>query len=189
VAVPAAILLIALLLYLQFGRLREVLLAASAIPMALIGGILALYLTGTPFSVSAAIGFIALFGIAAMDGILMLSYFNQHVEQGTPRGEALRRMCEVQLRPVLMTCAAACVGLLPAAISSGIGSQVQKPLALVVVGGILLAPLFIMTVLPVLIDLFSDRAPRVEVDTPELHPHRGSGLSGATPIHEPGGGE
>jgi cobalt-zinc-cadmium resistance protein CzcA len=160
IAVPGAILLIAFLLYLQFGRLRDVLLSASTIPMALIGGILALYLSGTPFSVSAAIGFIALFGIAAMDGILMLAYFNQHVEQGTPRDEALRLMCRVQLRPVMMTCAAACVGLLPAAFSTGIGSQVQKPLALVVVGGILLAPFFIMTLMPVLIDLFSDRVMR-----------------------------
>ncbi len=173
IAVPAAILLIAFLLYLLFGRLREVLLAASAIPMAMIGGILALFVTGTPFSVSAAIGFIALFGIAAMDGILMLSYFNQHVEQGTPRDQALRRMCEVQLRPVLMTCAAACVGLLPAAVSRGIGSQVQRPLALVVVGGILLAPLFIMTVLPVLIDLFSNRGPRETFNGAEDEPGPG----------------
>jgi cobalt-zinc-cadmium resistance protein CzcA len=160
VAVPAAFLLIAGLLFLNFSRLREVLLAASVIPMALVGGVLALYFTGTPFSVSAAIGFIALFGIATMDGILMLSYFNQHVEQGMPRAEALRHMCEVQMRPVLMTCAVACVGLVPAALSTGIGSQVQRPLALVVVGGILLAPLFILTVLPVLIDLYSRRAPR-----------------------------
>ncbi len=164
VAVPAAILLIAGLLYLHFNRLREVLLAASVIPMALVGGVLALWVTGTPFSISAAIGFIALFGIATMDGILVLAYFNQHVEQGMPRAEALLHTCEVQMRPVLMTCAVACVGLVPAALSTGIGSQVQRPLALVVVGGILLAPLFILTVLPVLIDLFSRRAPRLQVD-------------------------
>lgn len=157
IAVPAAVSLIALLLYLHFGRVREVLLVASVIPMALIGGVFALYVTGTPFSVSAAIGFIALFGIAAMDGILMLAYFNQHVEAGVPRTEALRHMCEVQMRPILMTCVVACVGLVPAALSTGIGSQVQKPLALVVVGGILLAPVFILTVLPVLIDRFSRR--------------------------------
>jgi cobalt-zinc-cadmium resistance protein CzcA len=179
VAVPAAILLIAGLLYLNFGRLREVLLAASVIPMALVGGVLALFFTGTPFSVSAAIGFIALFGIAAMDGILMLSYFNQHVDQGMPRAEALRHMCEVQMRPVLMTCAVACVGLVPAAVSTGIGSQVQRPLALVVVGGILLAPLFILTVLPVLIDLFSRRTPREgEADVPApLPPAEGEGVA------------
>ena len=164
VAVPTAILLIAFLLYLHFGRIREVLLVASVIPMALIGGVLALFFTDTPFSVSAAIGFIALFGIAAMDGILMLAYFNQHIEQGMPRAQALKRMCAVQMRPVLMTCVVACVGLVPAAISSGIGSQVQKPLALVVVGGILLAPVFILMVLPVLIDMFSDRVSREASD-------------------------
>ena len=157
VVVPASILLMATLLFLHFGRMRDVLLVASVIPMALVGGVLALFITGTPFSVSAAIGFIALFGISAMDGILMLAYFNQHIEQGMPRAKALRHTCKVQMRPVLMTCVVACVGLVPAALSNGIGSQVQKPLALVVVGGILLAPLFILTVMPVLIDLFSNR--------------------------------
>jgi cobalt-zinc-cadmium resistance protein CzcA len=157
VAVPASIGLIALLLYMHFGRVREVLLAASVIPMALVGGVLALAVTGTPFSISAAIGFIALFGIATMDGILMLAYFNQHVEAGLERGRAIRRTCNVQVRPVLMTCVVACAGLLPAALSTGIGSQVQRPLALVVVGGTLLAPVFILTVLPILIDWLSDR--------------------------------
>jgi len=118
------------------------------------------YLTNTPFSISAAIGFIALFGISVMDGILMLGYFNQNVEEGIPRDEALRRTCQVQMRPIVMTCVVACVGLVPAAISNGIGSQVQKPLALVVVGGILLAPLLILTILPVLIDRFSNRVAR-----------------------------
>ncbi len=160
VAVPAAICLIVLLLYLNFGRVRDVLLAASVIPMALIGGVLALFVTGTPFSISAAIGFIALFGISVMDGILMLAYFNTHVEAGMPRAQALRVTCDVQMRPVLMTCVVACVGLLPAALSTGIGSQVQRPLALVVVGGILLAPVFILTVLPILIERFSDRRAR-----------------------------
>jgi cobalt-zinc-cadmium resistance protein CzcA len=159
-AVPAAICLILLLLYLNFGRIRDVLLATCVIPMALIGGVLALFVTDTPFSISAAIGFIALFGISVMDGILMLAYFNQHVEAGVPRETALRRMCDVQLRPVLMTCVVACVGLLPAALSTGIGSQVQRPLALVVVGGILLAPVFILTTLPILIARFSDRRAR-----------------------------
>lgn len=160
VAVPSAILLIGFLLYLHFGRVREVLLAASVIPMALVGGVIALYMTNTPFSISAAIGFIALFGISVMDGILMLGYFNQNVEEGIPRDEALRRTCQVQMRPIVMTCVVACVGLVPAAFSNGIGSQVQKPLALVVVGGILLAPLLILTILPVLIDRFSNRVAR-----------------------------
>jgi heavy metal efflux system protein len=157
VVVPLSLALICMLLYFNFSSLTDMLLAASVMPMALIGGVFALYVTDTPFSVSAAIGFVALFGIAAMDGIIVLSYFNALLAQGVDRAEAIVRTCDVQMRPVMMTCVAACVGLLPAALSTGIGSQVQKPLALVVVGGILLAPLLILVVLPVLIELFSQR--------------------------------
>ena len=158
VVVPLSIALIGVLLYVNFGSLRDTLLAASVIPMALIGGIFALYLTDTPFSVSAAIGFVALFGIAAMDGIIVLASYNGLIDAGLDRAGAILRACEIQMRPVIMTCTVACVGLFPAAISTGIGSQVQKPLALVVVGGILLAPVLILIVLPVLIDIFSRRA-------------------------------
>jgi cobalt-zinc-cadmium resistance protein CzcA len=158
VVVPIAILLICLLLYMNFGSLRDMLLAAIVIPMALVGGIFALCLTGTAFSVSAAIGFVALFGIAAMDGIIVLTSYNATIDAGLHRTEAILRTCRVQMRPVLMTCVVACVGLLPAAVSNGIGSQVQKPLALVVVGGIMLAPALILIILPVLIDVFSRRA-------------------------------
>jgi heavy metal efflux system protein len=158
IVVPIAIALICLLLFINFGSLTDMLLAASVIPMALIGGIFALYVTGTPFSVSAAIGFVALFGIAAMDGIIVLTFYNAAIEAGANRSAAILRTCHVQMRPVLMTCIVACVGLLPAAFSNGIGSQVQKPLALVVVGGILLAPVLILIILPVLIDVFSKRA-------------------------------
>jgi len=168
VAVPLALGLICLLLFLNFGLVTEMLLAASAVPMALIGGIFALFLTGTPFSVSAAIGFVALFGISAMDGIIVIGYFNRQIAAGIERSAALLRTCNVQMRPVAMTCIVACVGLLPAALSSGIGSQVQKPLAIVVVGGSLLAPLLILLVLPVLIDLFSRR--RQVVEEPQPHP-------------------
>ncbi|MGA3156901.1 MAG: CusA/CzcA family heavy metal efflux RND transporter [Steroidobacteraceae bacterium] len=159
IVVPLAFVLICLLLFINFGNLTDVLLAASVIPMALMGGIFALFLTGTAFSVSAAIGFVALFGIAAMDGILMISYYNLSIESGMDRMSAILHTCRTQLRPVVMTCIVACVGLLPAAISTGIGSQVQKPLALVVVGGMLLAPLLILLALPVLILSFSHKQP------------------------------
>jgi cobalt-zinc-cadmium resistance protein CzcA len=155
VAVPFSIALIVLLLYLNFGGLRDALLAASVIPMALLGGIFALWVTGTPFSVSSAIGFVALFGIAAMDGILVLSYYHLSLDSGLDRAGAMLHTCRTQLRPVMMTCIVACVGLLPAAFSTSIGSQVQRPLALVVVGGMLLAPVLILLVLPVLILRFS----------------------------------
>jgi heavy metal efflux system protein len=159
IVVPIALVLICILLYVNFSSMIDTLLAASVMPMALIGGILALYLTGTPFSVSAAIGFIALFGIAAMDGIMVIAYFNRKIHDGFDVAAAIKQTCEVQMRPVIMTCVAACVGLLPAAVSSGIGSQVQKPLALVVVGGILLAPVLILIILPLLIQTFSRRRP------------------------------
>ena len=153
-AIPLSLALILLLLFVNFSSLTDTLLAASVLPMAMIGGILALRLTGTPLSVSAAIGFIGLFGISVMNAILVVAAFNRLIDTGYDRAEALARACQAQLRPVLMTSMAACVGLLPAAISTGIGSQVQRPLALVVVGGVLLAPVFILTVLPVLVDIF-----------------------------------
>jgi cobalt-zinc-cadmium resistance protein CzcA len=158
IAVPLSIALIVLLLYLNFRSLRDALLAASVIPMALLGGIFALWLTGTPFSVSSAIGFVALFGIAAMDGILVLSYYNLSLDFGLDRPSAMLQTCRTQLRPVMMTCIVACVGLIPAAVSTGIGSQVQRPLALVVVGGMLLAPVLILLVLPLLILQYSRAA-------------------------------
>jgi len=157
VAVPLSFALICMLLFLNFGSLIDTMLAASAIPMALIGGIFALVLTGIPFSVSAAIGFVALFGISAMNGIIIIAYFNTLIDAGLERGAALTRACAVKMRPVAMTCIVACVGLLPAALSTGIGSQVQKPLAVVVVGGSFLAPILILFVLPVLIVFFSRR--------------------------------
>ncbi|HEX9462356.1 MAG TPA: CusA/CzcA family heavy metal efflux RND transporter, partial [Alphaproteobacteria bacterium] len=157
ILVPLCILLICLLLYVNFSSAVDMALAVSVIPMAMIGGILSLVISGTAFSISAAIGFVALFGISVMDGIIVLSSFNQLIESGASRGEAILEACHTQFRPVLMTCVAACVGLVPAALSSGIGSQVQKPLAMVVVGGISLAPFLILLVLPVLIVLFSRR--------------------------------
>jgi cobalt-zinc-cadmium resistance protein CzcA len=157
VVVPLSLLLIGLLLFLNFSKVSDTLLAASVMPMAMIGGVLALFVTQTPLSVSAAIGFIGLFGISVMNGIIVLSSFNRLVGAGFPRDAALLRACETQLRPVAMTSIAACVGLLPAALSTAIGSQVQRPLALVVVGGMLLAPALVLVVLPVLIDVFSRR--------------------------------
>ena len=165
IVVPLSLGLILLLLFFNFNSIADTLLAASVMPMALIGGIFALYLSGTSFSVSAAIGFIGLFGISVMEGIIVLTYFNQMLEAGMGRSQAILHSCHTRLRPVMMTCSAACVGLLPAAFSTGIGSQVQKPLALVVVGGILLAPVLILIILPLLIDLFSRRKSLPEIKT------------------------
>ena len=166
VVVPISLVLIGLLLWVNFGSVPDMLLAMSVIPMATIGGVVGLLVMGMPFSVSAAIGFIALFGISVMDGIIILSQYNELIEKGMDRISAVVRAGELQMRPVLMTCIIAGVGLLPAAVSSGIGSQVQKPLAIVVVGGMTLAPVVILITLPVLISLFSRR----KVKTPSPNP-------------------
>ncbi|UPJ46875.1 efflux RND transporter permease subunit [Bradyrhizobium sp. 200] len=158
IVVPISLALIGVLLFFNFGSMVDTLLAMSVIPMAIFGGVLGLLITGIPFSVSAAIGFIALFGIAVMDGIIILSQYNQLIDEGYERMRAVIRTGELQLRPVLMTCVVAGVGLLPAAVSEGIGSQVQKPLAIVVVTGMMLAPVVILVTLPVLISVFSRRA-------------------------------
>jgi len=157
IVVPISLALIGILLWFNFGSMVDTLLAMSVIPMAVFGGVLGLVVSGIPFSVSAAIGFIALFGIAVMDGIIILSQYNQLIDEGVDRIRAVIRTGELQLRPVLMTCAVAGIGLLPAAMSHGIGSQVQKPLAVVVVTGMALAPLVILITLPVLISIFARR--------------------------------
>jgi cobalt-zinc-cadmium resistance protein CzcA len=158
IVVPISLTLIAMLIWFNFGSAIDTLLTMSVIPMAVFGGIVGLLVTGIPFSVSAAIGFIALFGISVMDGIIILSQYNQLIDEGLERGRAILRTGELQLRPVMMTCVVAGVGLLPAALSSGIGSQVQKPLAIVVVAGMIVAPVVILTILPALISMFSQRS-------------------------------
>jgi heavy metal efflux system protein len=157
IVVPISLALIAMLIWFNFGSVVDTALTMSVIPMAVFGGILGLLITGIPFSVSAAIGFIALFGISVMDGIIILSQYNQLIDLGMERGKAILQTGELQLRPVLMTCVVAGIGLLPAAVSSGIGSQVQKPLAVVVVAGMMLAPIVILVTLPALISMFSRR--------------------------------
>ena len=157
IVVPISLALIAMLIWFNFGSVIDTALTMSVIPMAVFGGIVGLVVTGIPFSVSAAIGFIALFGISVMDGIIILSQYNQLIDQGMERGSAILRTGELQLRPVLMTCVVAGVGLLPAALSTGIGSQVQKPLAIVVVAGMMVAPAVILITLPALISTFSRR--------------------------------
>ncbi|HTC99693.1 MAG TPA: CusA/CzcA family heavy metal efflux RND transporter [Bradyrhizobium sp.] len=160
IVVPISLTLIAVLIWFNFGSVVDTILTMSVIPMAVFGGVVGLIVSGIPFSVSAAIGFIALFGISVMDGIIILSQYNSLIDEGMERGAAILRTGELQLRPVLMTCVVAGVGLLPAALSTGIGSQVQKPLAIVVVAGMMLAPVVILVTLPALISLFSRRTRR-----------------------------
>jgi len=150
VFVPMSLALILVLLFSLFNSLRDSLLALAGIPFAIGGGVLALFLTRLPFSVSAAIGFISLFGVSVMNGILVITYFNQLRQQRMPPAEAMAQAAEKRMRPMLMTALSACIGLVPAAFSTGIGSQVQRPLATVVVGGMLLGPIMLLVVVPAL---------------------------------------
>ncbi|MGO9776729.1 MAG: efflux RND transporter permease subunit [Terracidiphilus sp.] len=151
VIVPVSLLLILGLLYSMFNSLRDCLLALAGIPFAVAGGVLALYVSNLDFSVSAAIGFVSLFGVSVMDGILMITYYNQErqLREGSPT-EAMFHAASNRMRPLLMTALSACIGLLPAAISTGIGSQVQRPLATVIVGGMLVGPVMLLLVVPAL---------------------------------------
>jgi cobalt-zinc-cadmium resistance protein CzcA len=154
VIVPISLALIMVLLYSLFNSLRDSLLALTGIPFAVAGGILALWFTGLDFSISAAIGFISLFGVSVMDGILMITYYNQVRRGGMHVLEAMYHAAEQRMRPMLMTALSACIGLFPAAISTGIGSQVQRPLATVVVGGMLIGPVMLLLVVPALRMMF-----------------------------------
>ena len=157
VIVPITFLLILLLLYALFSSLRDSLLAMAGIPFSVGGGILALNFFDLDFSVSAAIGFISLLGVAVMDGILNLTYYRELRSGGMPVAEAVYHGAEQRMRPMLMTVLSAGVGLFPAAISHGIGSQVQRPLAAVVVGGMTIGPIMLLIVAPALRMIFLRR--------------------------------
>ncbi len=160
IVIPLSILAILMLLYATFNNLRHALLILLNIPFAIIGGILALYLTGFSLSVSAAVGFISVFGVAVLNGVILVSSINQLRNQDVPLDQAVRDGALVRLRPVLMSALLAMLGLIPAAISTGIGSDVQKPLAIVVIGGLVTGTLLTLLVLPVLyrmLEAASDR--------------------------------
>ncbi len=148
VVVPLSILLIFVLLFDAFGSFRSALLIVANIPFAMIGGIVALFITGIPLSVSAAIGFIALFGQAVLNGVVMVSVFNQLIEAGMSPEEAVHSGAMSRLRTVLMTGFLAMFGLLPMALSHSIGAETQRPLAVVVIGGLISATLLTLLVLP-----------------------------------------
>ncbi|MGA8103728.1 MAG: efflux RND transporter permease subunit, partial [Candidatus Acidiferrales bacterium] len=154
IIVPISLVLIIGLLYSLFNNLRDCLLALAGIPDAVVGGILALYLSGLNFSISAAIGFVSLFGVSVMDGILMITFYNQERSHGFAPEEAMFRAASTRMRPLLMTALSASIGLLPAAMSTGIGSQVQRPLATVIVGGMLVGPIMLLLAVPALRMIF-----------------------------------
>ena len=158
IAVPVALALIFLLLYFTFGSVKEALLIYTAIPMSAIGGVFALLLRGMPFSISAGVGFIALFGVAVLNGIVLISTFNQLEKDGMK--DIIQRVIEgtkIRLRPVLMTASVAALGFIPMALSTGAGAEVQKPLATVVIGGLITATFLTLVVLPLLYIIFSSK--------------------------------
>ena len=169
IAVPVSLLLIFGLLYSLFNSLVECLLTLSGITFAMAGGLIALYVSGLNFSISAAIGFISLFGVSVMNGILLMTYYNQaRLRGGTPL-ETMFHAASTRMRPLLMTGLCACIGLFPAAISTGIGSQVQRPLATVIVGGMLVGPIMLLIVVPALKLIVLSRAghkPQPEAPSP-----------------------
>jgi cobalt-zinc-cadmium resistance protein CzcA len=154
IAVPVSLLLIFFLLYLTFQSLKQAALIFSAIPLASIGGIYALYFRDMPFSISAGVGFIALFGVAVLNGIVLIAEFNSLKKSGLPLMMVVVRGTASRLRPVLLTAAVASLGFLPMALSHGSGAEVQKPLATVVIGGLISATLLTLFILPILYVIF-----------------------------------
>jgi cobalt-zinc-cadmium resistance protein CzcA len=159
VIVPVSLGLIFVLLYLAFHSMLDVLAILSNVIALSLGGIWALLLTGTHFSISAAVGFISIFGVAIMDGLLLISYFNSMRNQGIPLHEAIMQGAEKRVRPIMMTALTAIFGLLPAALSTRIGSQTQRPLAIVVVGGMISTLFLTRYLMPVLYSFYGDREP------------------------------
>lgn len=199
IIVPLTVGVIFLLLYASFNSVRDAALIILNLPLALIGGIIALWLTGEYLSVPASIGFINLFGVAVLNGIVLVTCVNQLREEGLPMDEAVRRGCLLRLRPVLMTALVALLGLLPLAFSRGIGSEVQRPLAVVVIGGLASSTLLTLIVLPALYPWFQERRASAPADAPPRAPEpgpapvtasagRGAGAEGPRPAGPPGAG-
>jgi cobalt-zinc-cadmium resistance protein CzcA len=164
--VPVSLVLILGLLYSLFNSFKEVFLTLSGIPFTAAGGILALYFSGLNFSISAAIGFISLFGVTVMIGILFITHYNEARLHGGQAVDAMFSSASALMRPLLMMSLSASIGLFPAAISTGIGSEVQRPLATVVVGGMLVGSVMLLLVVPALQILFLGRDIKPEVETP-----------------------
>ncbi len=167
--VPMALGLIFVLLFFSLKSLRDVFIVATGIPLGAVGGVLALWLRGMPFTVSAAIGFIALSGVAILNGLVLVTFIKQRLDAGTPLEAAVREGCLVRLRPVLMTALVAAVGFIPMAVNVGVGGEVQRPLATVVIGGIVTNTVLTLLVLPTLYTTFRRKARAVsQINLPDL---------------------
>ena len=160
--VPVTLVIILFLVYFVLHSIRDAALVLVAVPFSLVGGVLALALTGTHFSISAAVGFISLFGVAVQGALILITRIQELVHEGQDVRTAILKSAEVRMRPVLMTSLAAAIGLLPASVATGIGAQSQQPLARVVVGGMLTSAVLILVVLPILYQLFHRKDPPQE---------------------------
>jgi len=173
IVVPGALALIFVFIFLAFGSIRQALLVYTGIPLAVTGGVLSLWLRGMPFTITAAVGFIALSGVAVLNGLVLITYFNQLREQGLSIREAVIEGSLTRLRPVLMTALVASLGFVPMAIATGTGAEVQRPLATVVIGGILSSTFLTLIVLPVLYAWFergANSAPKAFAEEMDMKP-------------------
>ncbi|TBX70748.1 efflux RND transporter permease subunit [Flavobacterium silvisoli] len=153
--VPVSLILIFVLLFIMFGKVKDALLVLANVPFALIGGILALHITGINFGISAGVGFIALFGICIQNGVILISEFHKNLKTGTNIENSILEAVKVRTRPVVMTALMAAIGLLPAALSTGIGSESQKPLAVVIIGGLITATVLTLLIFPIIFWIFN----------------------------------
>ena len=167
IILPITLVFIMVLLYGLFNSFRNSLLALLGLPFAISGGILGLYAFGLNFSISAAIGFISLFGVSVMSGILIINGYYRVASTGISPADAMFRAADQQMRPILMMTLSACIGLLPAALSTGIGSQVQRPLATVIVGGMLIGPIMLLVIVPALQSYFLGREIAAQPQMPQ----------------------
>jgi heavy metal efflux system protein len=148
--VPICLIAIFLILFITYGNVKDSVLTILNVPFALIGGILALHVTGMNFSISAGIGFIALFGVCIQNGVILISVFRKNLDEKMTLHKAIEHGVHTRIRPVVMTALMAAIGLLPAAVSTGIGSETQKPLAIVVIGGLITSTILTLLILPVI---------------------------------------
>ena len=153
--VPLSLIAIFLLLFIMFGNIKDATLIIANVPFALIGGILALHLTGINFGISAGVGFIALFGICIQNGVILISEFHKNIRSGLILNTSILEAVKVRTRPVIMTALMASIGLMPAALSTGIGSESQKPLAVVIIGGLITATILTLLIFPIIFWIFN----------------------------------
>jgi cobalt-zinc-cadmium resistance protein CzcA len=160
VIVPLVLFIIFILLFGTFQSVGDALLIMLNLPFAIIGGTFALWVSGTHFSISSAVGYIAVFGVSVLDGVVLVSFIRQAAGEGLPVREAIMKGCELRFRPIIVTAIVAIIGFLPAALSHGIGAEIQRPLARVVIGGLVSATAMTLLVLPAIYELLARRQER-----------------------------